>query len=211
MESLKKTFSGNLYFFILLGFYCFVGFFIVLNVRKGDDVIWLNQFHQPYADFFFQYITHLGDGLFCIFISLIFLLFRKYKNALLIFFTFALSGLFAQFLKKIIFPNVLRPIAYLGNQTNLHLVEGVEIHTTNSLPSGHTATAFATFLMLTLVFRRNSWSLIFFLLAFFIGVSRVYLAQHFFIDTYIGAWLGIISSLFVYYCVDKWEKREILR
>ncbi len=208
MKFLKKIFSENSYFFLSVGFCLFVGILIILNVRKGNDVIWLNQFHQPFADFFFQYITHLGDGLFCIFLSIIFLLFRKYKNALLIFSTFALSGLLSQFFKKIVFPDMLRPIAYLGEQAQLQLVTGVEVYTNNSFPSGHTATAFATFLMLTLIVKKNSWGLIFFFLALFVGISRVYLVQHFFIDTYAGAGLGTMSTLFVYYWGEQWEKRK---
>lgn len=208
MKWLKKILSKNLYFFVPLVFYWFFGFCMVFSIRKGEDVIWLNQFHQPFADFFFQYITHLGDGLFCIFLSIIFLVGRKYKNALLIFLSFALSGLLSQFLKKIIFPDMLRPIAYLGSQTPLKLVEGVEVYTNNSFPSGHTATAFATFLMLTLIFRRSYLSLIFFLLALLVGISRVYLVQHFFMDTYAGAWIGTMSALFVYYWVERWENRR---
>jgi membrane-associated phospholipid phosphatase len=208
MKFFKKILSENSYFFLSIGFCLFVGFLIVFNVRKGNDVVWLNQFHQPFADFFFQYITHLGDGLFCIFLSLIFLLFRKYKNALLIFFTFALSGLLAQFFKKIIFPDMLRPIAYLGEQAKLQLVEGVEVYTNNSFPSGHTANAFATFLMLTLIIKKNNWGFFLFFLALLVAISRVYLVQHFFVDVYAGAWLGTMSTVFVYYWVEQWEKRK---
>lgn len=208
MKFLKKIFLDNSYFFLSVGFCLLAGLLIIFNVRKGSDVVWFNQFHQPFADFFFKYITHLGDGLFCIFLSLIFLLFQKYKNALLIFFTFALSGLLSQFFKKIIFPDMLRPIAYLGEQAKLKLVEGVEVYTNNSFPSGHTATAFATFLMLTLIIKKNSWGFIFFFLALLVAISRVYLVQHFFIDVYAGAWLGTTSTLFVYYWGKQWEKRK---
>lgn len=206
MKFFKDIYRENSTFFKLLFFYLLLGLIIVIFIRKGDDVFWLNQFHQPYADFFFQYITHLGDGLFFVFLSIIFLLFRKYKQAALIFSSFALSGLLSQFFKKVFFPDVLRPVAYLADSTMLHLVEGVEIHTNNSFPSGHTATAFAVFLMLALLFKRAIWGVLFFFLAFLVGMSRVYLVQHFFIDTYAGAWLGTFSAVSVYYWADKWEK-----
>lgn len=208
MKFFKNIYQENFYFLTLLCFYFVVGFLIIFSVRKGDDVIWLNQFHQTYADFFFRYTTHLGDGLFCIFLSISFLLFKKYKSALLIFLSFALSGVLSQFFKKIIFPDMLRPIAYLADQVPLLLVEGVEVYTNNSFPSGHTATAFATFFMLSMIFRRVSWGIFFFLLALLVGISRVYLVQHFFIDTYAGTWIGVISSLFIYYGADKWENRK---
>ncbi|TAH19908.1 MAG: phosphatase PAP2 family protein [Cytophagales bacterium] len=211
MKFFKDIYRGNSTFFKLLFFYFLSGLIIVIFVRKGDDVFWLNQFHQPAADFLFRYITHLGDGLFFVLLSIIFLLFRRYKQAALIFSSFALSGLLSQLFKKVFFPDVLRPVAYLADSAMLHLVEGVEIHTNNSFPSGHTATAFAVFLMLALLFKRAVLGGFFFFLAFLVGMSRIYLVQHFFIDTYAGAWLGVLSAVAVYYWADKWEKgRKVL-
>lgn len=198
---LKGTASKNLYFFTLLVCYLFLGCFVLFSVRKGDEVIWLNQFHATFSDFFFQYITHLGDGLFCVLLSLSFLAFKKYKNALLIFLSFASSGILAQLLKRLAFPDMPRPTAYLSEKNiNWHFVEGVEILSSNSFPSGHTATAFATFLMLALISKHKVWAgVFFFLLAFLVGLSRMYLLQHFFIDTYFGAMLGVVCTLLVYY------------
>ncbi len=197
---LKGTASKNLYFFTLLVCYLFLGCFVLFSIRKGDEVIWLNQFHSAFSDFFFQYLTHLGDGLFCIFLSLVFLAFKKYKNALLIFLSFASSGISAQLLKRLAFPNMPRPTAYLsGKNIDWHFVEGVEVLSSNSFPSGHTATAFATFLMLALINKHKLSGIFFFLLAFLVGLSRIYLLQHFFIDTYFGTILGVVCSLLVYY------------
>lgn len=208
MRFFRKIFLVNSYFFVLVVLYFFVGLFIVIFIRKGDDVIWINQFHHSFADNFFKYVTHLGDGLFCIALSLLFLFFKKYKNTLLIFLAFAFSGLLAQFFKKIIFPDLMRPIAYL-NQVDLQLVEGVEVLTNNTFPSGHTATAFATFLMLSLIFSPKTWGVFFFALAFIVSISRIYLVQHFFVDTYAGAFLGVLSALLAYYWSirSQWFKR----
>jgi membrane-associated phospholipid phosphatase len=35
-----------------------------------------------------------------------------------------------------------------------------------------------------------------------VAFSRVYLLQHFFIDTYFGAEIGIITAILVYYYID---------
>jgi membrane-associated phospholipid phosphatase len=197
MKFFKKQILENLLFFSLLICYFVLGCFVVLLVRKGDDVVWLNQFHQPFADFFFKYFTHIGDGLFCVLVSLVFLTLKKYKNALLIFLTFALSGLLSQFFKKFVFPDLMRPTVYLANE-KLHLVDGVEIMTRNSFPSGHTTTAFACFFMLALIFKDKTYSILFFISALLVSISRVYLCQHFFADTYAGAWLGTISTITIY-------------
>ena len=196
MQFFKKLISENLYFIILLVCYFVLGCFVVLFVRKGDDVIWLNQFHQSSADFFFKYFTYIGDGLFCVLVSLVFLAFKQYRNALLIFASFVFSGLLSQFFKKFVFPDLMRPTVYLA-EVPLHLVDGVEIMTRNSFPSGHTTTAFACFLMLAIIFKNKKWGALFFICALLVSISRIYLCQHFFIDTYAGAWLGVISTITV--------------
>jgi len=38
-------------------------------------------------------------------------------------------------------------------------------------------------------------SILFFIMAVLVGVSRVYLVQHFFIDVYAGACIGLISVI----------------
>ena len=207
MHFLRKIYSENSYIVLLLISYFVLGLFVVLFVRKGDDVIWLNQFHQPFADFFFQYFTHFGDGLFCLLVSAVFLVFRQCRNAILIFAVFAVSGLLSQFFKKILFPDVLRPAAYLKN-VSLHFVEGVEILSNNSFPSGHTATAFACFLMLAFIFKKTNWSIIFFIFVLLVSISRIYLCQHFFVDTYAGAWLGVISTILIYYLAHLKLKKQ---
>lgn len=206
MQFLKRLFLENLYSFLLLSFYFVLGCLVVLFIRKGDDVIWINQFHHPFADFFFQYFTHLGDGLFCVVVSVVFLLFKKYKNALLIFATFALSGLLSQFFKKFVFPDAMRPSVLLANES-LNFVEGVEIMTRNSFPSGHTTTAFACFLMLALIFEKKKWGVFFLVTALLVSLSRVYLCQHFFVDTYAGAWLGVLSTMLIYYLTNTYLRR----
>jgi membrane-associated phospholipid phosphatase len=200
---IRNTISKNLYFFILFVCYLFIGCLVLLFVRKGDEVLWFNQFHHYFADLFFKYVTHLGDGLFCIFLSIIFLLWKKYRHALLIFASFAVSGLLSQFFKKVLFPHQPRPTAYLSKDIEWNMVEGVEVLSSNSFPSGHTATAFATFLMLAFFAQHRIWGVLFFLLALIVGLSRIYLLQHFLIDTYAGAILGVISSLLVYYLLGQ--------
>ena len=47
-----------------------------------------------------------------------------------------------QFGKHYVFANEARPTAVITDQALVHTVEGVELHKSNSFPSGHNTTAF---------------------------------------------------------------------
>jgi membrane-associated phospholipid phosphatase len=64
----------------------------------------------------------------------------------------------------------------------------------NSFPSGHTSTAFTTALLLSFIVRKRFAVFFFPVIAFLVGYSRVYLAQHFVTDVLAGSVIGIISS-----------------
>jgi membrane-associated phospholipid phosphatase len=89
-------------------------------------------------------------------------------------------------------------------------VPGVELHHWGSFPSGHTTTAFmlASFLYLVLPKKMKiHWLLMG--IAFLVGISRVYLMQHFLMDIWAGALLGILSSLVSYMLVLKFFSKKI--
>ncbi|RYD68900.1 MAG: phosphatase PAP2 family protein [Sphingobacteriales bacterium] len=69
----------------------------------------------------------------------------------------------------------------------------------NSFPSGHTASAFCLFTLLALFVANKKYGLFFLLMALLVAYSRIYLSQHNFIDTYVGAWIGILSALVIYF------------
>jgi membrane-associated phospholipid phosphatase len=47
--------------------------------------------------------------------------------------------------------------------------------------------------------KSRSWQIIYLLLAVFVGLSRVYLAQHFIEDVAFGSFLGVIMAILIYY------------
>ena len=84
-----------------------------------------------------------------------------------------------------------RPARYLGTDTFYHIIEGFKYHRIQDLfPSGHTMTAFAGAFIMTIILKNRYWGSIFFTLALLVGISRVYLCQHFFMDIYAGALIG---------------------
>ena len=97
-----------------------------------------------------------------------------------------------------------RPYAYfskLGKLDMLVPVEGVELHRgATSFPSGHTMSAFALYTFLALLIpRKRLMAVGLFVLALLVGISRIYLGQHFFRDIYAGGLAGIMLAIIVYW------------
>jgi membrane-associated phospholipid phosphatase len=76
----------------------------------------------------------------------------------------------------------------------------------NSLPSGHTSTAFAFATALSL--EHKKWYIVApsFLYASFVGYSRLYLGEHYPSDVFIGAAIGIGSAY-----ANKWLQKKLFK
>ncbi|MDH5368095.1 MAG: phosphatase PAP2 family protein [Cyclobacteriaceae bacterium] len=161
----------------------------LLFIEKGEIVILINSVNTPTTDLFFKYVTYIGDGI--LFVPLILgLLFVRYSYAIIGAIIAVSHGLLLSLLKKVIFKGAPRPTAFFEDTSMLHFIEGVKVHTSNSFPSGHTATAFAFCLFLTYLFNKKSWGTLFLFLAIMAGLSRLYLLQHFYIDVVVGGLIG---------------------
>ena len=166
-------------------------FLMIMVVFLSDRSLHLfvNQFHTPFFDFFFKYLTYLGDGL--IFIPLIILYFFLHRpTAFRLMIAGILTLVFTALLKQVIFDSVPRPLEYFGAE-KLYLVKNVTMAHWNSFPSGHTTTAFVIFALLKKKYTSKIFSGAFFFLAVLSGFSRVYLSQHFLLDIFVGAFLGL--------------------
>ena len=122
-----------------------------------------------------------------------------------------ISTILAQFLKRVVYPDELRPISYLSENFPVHIVEGVSLRKVHSFPSGHATTAFAMALIMAYIINKKIWSVILPLFALVAAYSRVYLAQHFPTDIFAGMCIGIVSailSLIIYRGINKNMKRH---
>ena len=189
-----KNVNWNLWFYAPFCFALAIGLFVLFTVEKGDDVLFLNSLHTPFLDNIFYYGTILGNGWLYIVVAVA-LLWKNYRTAMIAFVCFSLTGILAQILKKLVFDEMLRPGALLAHDS-IHFVEGVKILRHHSFPSGHTATAFSLFCLLSQIVKPRWMGLMFVMMALIGGISRIYLVQHFFIDVYFGAILGVtVTSL----------------
>lgn len=195
------------YRFLLISLILLVVLGFVVN--KGDMVLWLNQFHQPILNKTFVFVTNVGDAL-TIFVFLI-LVVLKYDYRKLMFFimAFVLESLVIIVSKKIIFHGTPRPYLFFEQMEQLHLldfVEGLKINKRNSFPSGHTAYAFFIATYFTILVPQKWLKFLLISLAALVGISRVYLVQHFFVDVCVGASVGIFMTLVAYEWTKKWQK-----
>lgn len=183
-------------FFVLLAFLIVFGSFVFLT-GKAEGFRAITAYHQPLTNFFFRYFTHLGDGIFILSLAAVLALCKKYFLSIGIVAGYILSGIFAQLGKRL--APAPRPKAFFeAFGEKVYEVPGVDVHLSNSFPSGHTASVFAlaVFLILALPYRWYSWLLL--VGAMVVGYSRVYLSQHFPLDVWVGALIGTISGVIVY-------------
>ena len=167
---------------------------IIFVLGKNGAFQLINSNHNEITDQFFKYFTHYGDGLMWVPLG-IYCFFYRRKYFIAVVAAVIISTILAQLLKRVIYPDELRPISYLSENFPVHIIEGVTMRRTHSFPSGHTTTAFAMALIMAYIINRKSWSLILPLLALLAGYSRVYLAQHFPTDIFAGMCIGIVSAI----------------
>ena len=170
----------------------------------------LNSFHNPIFDFFFKYITHLGDGIFAIILVVIFFALKNKKLSLYLLISFLLTSMLVQGLKSFIFADSMRPFFYIDKGLlNVSLVDQVTMHKQFSFPSGHSTTVFAIATLLSLFYKSPRISIFLVIISSLTAFSRVYLSQHFIQDVLAGSFFGIVSSLLVYYYLEKMNVNQL--
>lgn len=196
----KLFFGAYLLLFIIVGL-------LQLLYTKEELMRWINGHNNTAADLFFENITFLGDGAFSVIVAVA-LAFASFRYAVLGIVSFLVSGGISSVLKHYVFSSALRPLKYFEHSKwQYRVIEGLDIHSYNSFPSGHTITAFATFTLIALIDDRKGRSWFWLTLAVLTAYSRVYLFQHFVEDVYAGSVIGALSSLLVVWGLMRyWDK-----
>lgn len=200
---IKAIFRQNLWFIVpYLLFLLLSSLFISMN-SKGDMVLLLDGHAQNTWDWFFVLYTHVGDGLFAL-AAVLLLLFINKKQAFTLAIGLILTGLLAQLLKHTIGVTHDRPFLFFEGAHSFRDIELLIRHFHHSMPSGHTASAFCLFFMLALMSEKKTYGYVFLFLAVLVGVSRIYLAQHFLEDVVAGSFIGCSVGLIVYMLGNTW-------
>jgi membrane-associated phospholipid phosphatase len=201
-------FRQNRWFYVpYLLFLIIGGFFLILFSKV--DIHWvINQLNCLPADYFFKIFTHFGDGI-VIAIAIVIMLFIKYRHAIVVAISSIVATILVQLFKRYIIPDVDRPSLIFESIGKLHIVEGITMNTAHSFPSGHTATGFSIFLLFAIISSNKYLKLLFFIVAFLVAYSRIYLSQHFLVDIYFGSIIGVLSTSSVFLWVSKWKSKKL--
>ena len=173
---------------------------------KNEAFLYLNANLGTIADKVFEYSSYLAEG--WIWIPYFIILVGLFKmDTAFILMNFLISTLLTQFAKNYIFGTAMRPMASGLDASQIHTVPGVDIHTYNSFPSGHTATAFTLFILTTYLFPNKYALSIGILYALVCAYSRIYLAQHFPLDLAGGILVALLTLPISIFIREKLNKK----
>ncbi len=179
---------------------------VFISIPKDSLHLFINHYHSSTADISFKYLTYLGDGLTPFLVAIVFVFF-SFRNALQICSAGTLAGLMAQFFKRLIFPGIQRPYAIFKELPQFHIVNGIDMHSSFSFPSGHAATIFAMCFIIAGLTENKILKIILLFTALLVAFSRVYLSQHFLVDMYAGSFIGILSALLIFVIFDRFKAK----
>jgi membrane-associated phospholipid phosphatase len=186
-------------------------FFFISYIFLMFGIGWQLMLPQTYPFFFFsEHRTFGGDWFFKIttllgetipYVAFTAYFYVKDKQKVLLFSVTGFSCLLVSTLLKLAFAHD-RPATVLSKMqllSQVKFVDGVAIYQgATSFPSGHTMSAFAVYGLAAFLFENPILKSTFALMAIAIGISRIYLIEHFPEDVLVGAILGILIGIVVY-------------
>lgn len=147
--------------------------------------------HNPFTDKLFPFITFLGDkGIIWVLISLFLIANKKYRKVgIMSIIALALATILGEGLMKNL---IQRPRPFIDYPMFELIISRPSGY---SFPSGHTTSSFAAAGVLSKNFKK--YQSFFWILAFLISISRLYLLVHYPSDVIVGIFLGLFCSLIV--------------
>lgn len=209
---MKGFLKNNLFVLLLFAIAFGISVSFLLNYDKVTIHYYLNGYvGNTFLNYFFYYITYLGDGTVAAFI-LLFILIYNIRLGLYATSSFLTATLLSITLKHQFYDDVNRPsfvFKYFDGR-QLSVVDETDLYIHNSFPSGHSTQAFSIFMCLAFTAKNPLYKLLFFILALLTAISRVYLSQHWLVDITFGSLIGISFSLFYYFIFIGRNKLEKL-
>ena len=140
---------------------------------RNDISLFINGHYSIPTDFFFKYWTNVGLGYLILPVAFV-LAFVNFRYMLMAVICFLITFGINDSIKFAL--HAPRPATVFEQiHQSFHHVAGVDVYSWDSFPSGHTAIAFGVFCILALIANRESLKFLFFICAFLIGYSRIYL------------------------------------
>lgn len=211
---IRNVLQTNFFYKLLIVYIC-IGLPVALLIPKSHISLYINQYANEHKDVFFITYTDLGLGGVIGICAAVFLFIRFYYTVWSII-TLMITGIFVYIFKQVLFYGLLRPAAYIGFDKLHHVIDGFSYDIINTFPSGHSMTAFALAAILVTLSNKKLLAILMFIYAISITYSRIYLMEHFFVDTFCGGLLGVLAailglSLTNYICKNKnWHNYSLL-
>lgn len=210
-NTLRMRLYARMWLIVLLSALFLAGAVFLFMIEKGDLVLALQARHSATTDRIVWFINLLGDGWTLLIVALL-LFFVNIRAGFQLLFSAAFTGLLILILKRLIYPGAMRPLQYFRETGGpaLHEVDGIQLGSWHSFPSGHTAAAFTLFVSLAILNKNKSLGFFFIILAVMAAMARVYLGQHFYEDVYFGALAGTFSAFFIHLLLreSKWYRQK---
>ena len=189
----------------------FIPYFLFLLLATASLLLWtridislfINGHHCAVTDIFFRHWTDVGLGYLIIPVALA-VAFVSFRYTLMTIVCYLISFGVNDGIKFAL--GTPRPATVFSqiNQSFYH-VPGVDIFYWDSFPSGHSAISFALFCLLALMAKKPWAKFLFFVAAFLVGYSRIYLAEHFITDVIGGSVIGVSSAILSYKMLTNWK------
>jgi membrane-associated phospholipid phosphatase len=194
-------------FLLLWSIACYLLFAVV---EKGEIILFFADNRTESRNHFFTFCTYIGEGYVYV-IATVFLLFISYSKSLFIsvnaVVVLGVSGILKRYFEH------ERPCRYFNDLLehsdlpnyvpDIVLLDGW----TTSFPSGHTTSAFAFYTLLAFFIPNKLLKFCCLVLAALVGLSRMYLVQHFLKDVTSGMLTGFLIALFVYWLHDRFAHK----
>jgi membrane-associated phospholipid phosphatase len=202
-----RSFWDNPWFSLPVLFFLNAGLLYAYFIPYGEEVLYFNSWRFEPFNSFFSFFTHLGE-FYAYVVAALIMLYFNWRNTLWITIYGLLTILFSYFIKDYI--GTERPLTWLteaGVIDHLVRVPGIELASGyTSFPSGHTLSAFGLFGLLAMMTsqRHPKAGIAFAAIAVLVGISRMFLAQHFLADVLGGAVMGLILGDLVWR-MSRWK------
>ncbi len=170
----------------------------ILNFDKELFFIINNGWANPINDILFASLTLLGSDYVIIpLVGISIYIFdrKNFKgNLILIISALVIGGILVHILKELVDrPRPLGGMKELIKEGKVHINVIFEPLNIVSFPSGHSQTVFTAATILGYTYRKYIY--VFFLIAFFSGISRVYVGAHYPLDVLAGGIIGVGISI----------------
>ena len=205
--------------FSIYGIAYFIMLAIVLGLLyafpKEELHLLVNSHHMPSEDIFFKYYSTMAEWPLYV-LALLPAFWKQIQMTLLFAMSELTGGAVLQILKHLF--SFDRPVSVFEHHGHvlLPLVQGVDMHHSNSFPSGHASTFFVFFtccaLILAYHYRRTNnqlstrkryiirlTMLALLTMAALGAYSRVYLSQHFMSDVCVGSIIGFTAPCLIFF------------